>query len=59
MGRRIVPIVAHKVTGIDIHDEEDFEIVEALMSVRPRPEFLRAVIHEPEGRGGGDVPARA
>jgi CMP-N,N'-diacetyllegionaminic acid synthase len=57
MGRRIVPIIAHKVTGIDIHCEEDFEIVEALMSVRPRPEFLRAVIHEPGGRGGGDVPA--
>jgi CMP-N,N'-diacetyllegionaminic acid synthase len=48
MGRRIIPIVEHKVTGIDIHSEEDFEIVEALISLRPRPAFLHPFIHEPE-----------
>ena len=47
MGRRVVPIVEHKVTGIDIHDEEDFQIAEALMAATPRPDFLRRYIHEP------------
>jgi len=51
MGRRVIPIVEHKVTGIDIHCEQDFEIVEALMSVRPRPGFLQAVIHDPVQTG--------
>src|SRR5262245_32559014 len=48
MGRRIVPIVEHKVTGVDIHDEEDFQIAAALMAATPRPDFLRPYIHEPE-----------
>ena len=47
MGRRIVPIVEHKVTGIDLDSLEDFEIAEALMTLTPRPPFLQAVIHEP------------
>jgi hypothetical protein len=41
-------IIEHKVTGIDIHSEEDFEIVEALMSLKPRPAFFQPFIHEPE-----------
>jgi CMP-N,N'-diacetyllegionaminic acid synthase len=48
MGRRVVPIVEHKVTGIDIHCEEDFDIVETLISARPRPKFLQPFIHDPE-----------
>ena len=48
MGTRIVPIREHRVTGIDIEDEDDFDLVEALMAVRPRPPFLQAVIHEPD-----------
>jgi len=48
MGKRVVPIVEHKVTGIDIHDDEDFQIAEALMAATPRQDFLRPYIHEPE-----------
>ena len=47
MGKRVVPIVEHKVTGIDIHDEQDFQVAEALMAATPRPDFLRPYIHEP------------
>jgi CMP-N,N'-diacetyllegionaminic acid synthase len=47
MGRRVKPIVQHKVTGIDIDDEDDFALVKALIEMRPRPAFLEPFVHEP------------
>jgi CMP-N-acetylneuraminic acid synthetase len=48
MGRRIKPIVEHKITGLDINDEDDFTLVDALISLRPRPQFLERFVHDPE-----------
>jgi CMP-N,N'-diacetyllegionaminic acid synthase len=47
MGRRIKPIVEHKVTGLDIDDEDDFALVSALIAARPRPAFLVPYVHDP------------
>jgi CMP-N-acetylneuraminic acid synthetase len=48
MGHRIKPIVEHKITGLDIDDADDFELVKALISLRPRPQFLQPYIHDPQ-----------
>jgi CMP-N-acetylneuraminic acid synthetase len=47
MGRRIKPIIEHKITGIDVDDIDDFELVQALTAARPRPAFLEPFIHDP------------
>lgn len=48
MGRRIKPVFEHKITGLDIDDEEDFELISAMIELRPRPKFLQRFIHDPE-----------
>jgi hypothetical protein len=48
MGRRIKPIIEHKITGIDIDDVDDLELVQALTAARPRPAFLEPFIHDPQ-----------
>ncbi len=45
MGERIVPIVAPKITGLDIDDKDTFEIAKALIESRPRPEVVARHIH--------------
>ena len=45
MGSRIVPIVAPRITGLDIDDIDTFEIVKALIEMRPRPEVVARHIH--------------
>jgi CMP-N,N'-diacetyllegionaminic acid synthase len=45
MGSRIVPIVASRITGIDIDDAETFEIAKALIEMRPRPAVVARHIH--------------
>jgi N-acylneuraminate cytidylyltransferase len=47
MGRRVKPIFEHKITGLDIDDEDDFELVKALIETRPRPAVLEPFIHDP------------
>jgi N-acylneuraminate cytidylyltransferase len=47
MGRRIRPIVEHKITGLDIDDADDFALANALISARPRPDFLVPYVHDP------------
>jgi hypothetical protein len=45
MGTRIVPIVASKITGLDIDDKDTFEIAKSLIEMRPRPEPVASHIH--------------
>jgi CMP-N-acetylneuraminic acid synthetase len=47
MGHRIRPIVEHKITGLDINDEDDFQMADALVSLRPRPAFMQPYVHDP------------
>ena len=47
MGRRIKPIVEHKITGLDIDDQDDVDLVATLISARPRPAFLDPFVHDP------------
>lgn len=47
MGRRIKPIVEHKITGLDIDDEDDFQIMAMLIGARPRPALLAPYVHDP------------
>ena len=49
MGERVMPIIEHKITGLDIDDEDDFELAKALISARPRPAFLAPFVHDPTG----------
>lgn len=57
MGRRIKPIVEHKITGLDINDGDDFTIVDALISLRPRPQFLQPYVHDPERTRSDQIPS--
>jgi CMP-N,N'-diacetyllegionaminic acid synthase len=50
MGRRVKPIVEHKITGIDIDDQDDLDLVKALIETRPRPAFLDPFVHDPVNR---------
>jgi CMP-N,N'-diacetyllegionaminic acid synthase len=45
MGERIVPIVEPKITGLDIDDEDTFDIAKALIEMRPRPAVVARHIH--------------
>ncbi len=45
MGSRIVPLVAPKITGLDIDDRDTFEIAKALIEMRPRPDVVARHIH--------------
>lgn len=45
MGSNIVPIVAPRITGFDVDDGDTFEIVKALIEMRPRPEFVARHVH--------------
>jgi CMP-N,N'-diacetyllegionaminic acid synthase len=47
MGRRVKPIVEHKITGIDIDDQDDFDLVKALIESNPRPAMLEPFVHDP------------
>jgi CMP-N,N'-diacetyllegionaminic acid synthase len=48
MGRRVKPIIEHKVTGLDIDDEDDFELMKMFIAARPRPSFLEPFVHDPD-----------
>jgi N-acylneuraminate cytidylyltransferase len=45
MGERIVPIVQPRITGFDIDDRDTFDIVKALIEMRPRPDVVARHIH--------------
>ncbi|WP_421702661.1 cytidylyltransferase domain-containing protein [Aliiroseovarius sp.] len=47
MGKRIMPIVDHAITGMDINDGEDFELVKTMIEVRPRPQVVADYLVDP------------
>ena len=47
MGKRIFPIVDHAITGMDINDGEDFELVKTMIEVRPRPAVVADYLVDP------------
>jgi CMP-N,N'-diacetyllegionaminic acid synthase len=48
MGRAVLPIVGEAITGIDINNADDFDVVKALIEMRPRPEVVARHLVEPE-----------
>lgn len=48
MGDKIWPLVDHPITGIDINDLSDFELVQTLIEARPRPPIVAAYTVTPE-----------
>lgn len=47
MGKAIVPIIGESITGLDINDSDDFELVKALIELRPRPTIISRHLPEP------------
>lgn len=47
MGQRIRAIVENKITGLDINDRDDFEIVKALIETKPRPSIVARYLIDP------------
>ena len=47
MGDRIHPVIDHPITGMDINDPDDFEIVKAMIEMRPRPRLVADYIVDP------------
>ncbi|MGE8943362.1 cytidylyltransferase domain-containing protein [Leptospira interrogans] len=47
MGKAVVPIVGESVTGLDINNADDFEVVKALIEMRPRPAIIDRHLVEP------------
>jgi CMP-N,N'-diacetyllegionaminic acid synthase len=45
MGDRTIPVVAPRITGIDIDDRDTFEMAKALVEARPRPDVVSRHIH--------------
>ncbi|MEM8872042.1 MAG: hypothetical protein AAF848_17055 [Pseudomonadota bacterium] len=41
MGSRIFPIVEHSITGLDVNELDDFEIIRAIIESRPRPTVVK------------------
>lgn len=47
MGSRIVPIVGEAITGQDINNRDDFELVKALIEATPRPAVVERHLVQP------------
>ncbi|MBS8228874.1 acylneuraminate cytidylyltransferase family protein [Vannielia litorea] len=48
MGKRALPIIGEAITGIDINNKDDFDVVKALIEMQPRPEVVARHLVEPE-----------
>jgi CMP-N-acetylneuraminic acid synthetase len=49
IGRRVVPIVLPRITGLDVDDRDSFEIIKALIEARPRPQVVARHLITPPG----------
>ncbi|MFV2034742.1 MAG: cytidylyltransferase domain-containing protein [Halocynthiibacter sp.] len=47
MGKSIVPIIGEAITGLDINDADDFELVKANIEMQPRPDVVARHLVEP------------
>ena len=47
MGKRIHPVVDHGITGIDVNDEDDFDIIKSIIEAKPRPRIVGQYLKEP------------
>ena len=47
MGTRIKAIVDHAITGVDINEPDDFDIVKAMIESRPEPPVLKEYLARP------------
>jgi len=45
MGRRIRPIVRPRITGLDVDDQDSFDIIKTLIESKPRAEIVRKYTH--------------
>lgn len=48
MGRRIKPIVAHAITGLDINEQDDMDIIRAIVESAPWPKVVSDHLVVPE-----------
>ncbi|SIO08895.1 cytidylyltransferase domain-containing protein [Vannielia litorea] len=48
MGKRVLPIIGDAITGIDINNRDDFDVVKALIEMQPRPEVVAQHLVEPQ-----------
>lgn len=46
MGHRIHPIIEDKITGLDVDDARDLEIIDLIVNADPRPDWLKSYIHD-------------
>ena len=47
MGRRILPIEDHVITGMDINDADDLDVIRAMVQARPRPDIVSRYLVDP------------
>ncbi len=48
MGKRAVPMIGEGITGFDINDADDFDMVKGLIEMRPRPPIIERHLVEPD-----------
>lgn len=48
MGTAIVPIIGEAITGLDINDADDFELVKSIVEARPRAAVVTRLLVEPK-----------
>lgn len=47
MGKKIAPIEEHAITGLDVNDRDDFDIIKSIIEARPRPEIVARYLISP------------
>lgn len=48
MGSTILPVVGEAITGLDINDADDFDLIKALIEAQPRPDVVSRHLVEPQ-----------
>ena len=48
MGKRAVPIIGEAISGLDINNLDDFDVVRSLIEMRPRPDVVARHLVEPD-----------
>lgn len=45
MGHKILPVYENEITGLDVDDARDLDLIDLIMKADPRPEWLKPYIH--------------